>query len=145
MPEPYIAPHVGQYAGILIGNFAPYFRFALILGSFGLRFAAFCLGVRLFLSPPIGQAFADDCRKVFISSHGAGISELGAAIVTEVEFGKVTVQMLFSAVLISAVHPALEHAENVFDCVRMDFAANVFLGGMLHGVMPGEFLAHFGI
>jgi hypothetical protein len=39
-------------------------------------------------------------------------------VVAEVDLGGVPVQMLAAEMLVRADHPALEDAENAFDCVR---------------------------
>ena len=63
----------------------------------------------------------------------------GAAIVAEIELGKVAVQVRFAAMLIDADHAALEDREHVLDRVGVNhdvaFAAGIFASRMLHGAM----------
>jgi hypothetical protein len=70
--------------------------------------AAFCLGVTGFTNPPIGKALAFDHGEQLVVAFGVGHLESRAAIVTEIELGKVTVQMGLAAMLIHANHAALE-------------------------------------
>ena len=49
-----------------------------------------------------------------------GPAKLGAAVVAEIELGKVAVKVRFAAMLIDADHAALEHGEHVLNRVRMD-------------------------
>jgi uncharacterized protein related to proFAR isomerase len=46
--------------------------------------------------------------------------------VAEIELAQVAVQMGLAAVLVDALHPALEHGEVVFDGVRMHVAAHTY-------------------
>ena len=46
-------------------------------------------------------------------------AELGAVAVAEIELRQIAVQMLFAAMLIDALHAALEDREEAFDRVRM--------------------------
>lgn len=50
-------------------------------------------------------------------------------------------QMVFAAMLIDALHAALEDREEAFDGVGVDVAANVFVLGMRDEFMRGEILA----
>ena len=61
---------------------------------------AFCLGVRGFTNPPISKAFAFDHFQQLIGAFGIRHFECCAAIVSKIEFGKVAMQMRFTAVLV---------------------------------------------
>lgn len=54
-------------------------------------------------------------------------------------------QVLFGAMLIGATHAALEDRKVAFDGVGMHVAANVFLAGMLDGLMVCKVRRHAGI
>ena len=93
----------------------------------------FCLGVTGFTNPPIGEALAFDAFHKLLHAHSVGEAKGGAAIVAEIEFGKVTVQVGFAAMLIDADHAALENREHVLDGVGVDqgiaFEARIFPHG----------------
>ena len=55
-----------------------------------------------------------------------------AVVISEIEFCKVTVQMLLSAMLIDALHAALEDREIAFDGVGVDVAAHVLAAGVVN-------------
>jgi hypothetical protein len=56
------------------------------------------------------------------------INAKGNAVgIPEIEFAQVSVQMLFGAMLIDALHAALEDGIETFNRVRVDLAANVFV------------------
>ena len=51
--------------------------------------------------------------------------------------------MFFAAMLVHAMHPALEDRKEIFGGVSMHVAANVFLLFVVHSVMPRELAANF--
>jgi hypothetical protein len=55
-------------------------------------------------------------------------------IVAELEFGQVTMEMVLSAVLIDAAHPALEDREHALNGVGVDDVVNVLAGCVLSDV-----------
>lgn len=57
---------------------------------------------------------------------------------TEIVFGQITVQMVLAAMLVDALHPALEDRKEAFNGVRRRFAANVFLFAVIDGQMLTE-------
>lgn len=59
-------------------------------------------------------------------------------IIPEIELRQIAMEMFFAAMLIRPPHPALEHAEIVFDRVGMNIAARPLELGMVDGVMGGE-------
>lgn len=63
-------------------------------------------------------------------------------IVAKIELGKVTMQVLFLAMLIHAAHSLLEHAKETFRIVRVSIAAPVFVFGMIHGLMGRKLTAN---
>ena len=62
-----------------------------------------------FTNTPIGKALVACHSKQIFRALGVGNLKRGAAIVTEIELGKSTVQVSFAAMLIDADHAALEH------------------------------------
>ncbi len=56
-------------------------------------------------------------------------------IVSEIELGKVAVQVLLRTVLINAAHATLKGREHVLHGVGMDLATDIFAGRVLHGLM----------
>lgn len=49
-------------------------------------------------------------------------------VVTEIEFRKIAVQVLFGTVLIDATHTSLEDREHVLNGVGVDNATGIFTG-----------------
>src|SRR2546430_362658 len=94
----------------------------------------------LLVRPSISEALADDAFRREFGALEVGITERGARVVTEVELGKVTVQVLFLAMLIDGAHSALEDRKVAFDrvggdrelrklsAVPREIAADIFLG-----------------
>src|SRR3990167_6799902 len=93
------------------------------------------------VSPPISKTLADDALQRFSSTHFIVHTERNAVAVAEIKLGKIAMQMLFLAVLINALHPALENRIVALDCVRMDIAANVLLGRVSDTPVTSELFA----
>lgn len=78
-------------------------------------------------------------------------AKLRAVAVAEIELRKIAVKVLLAAMLIDALHAALEDAEIALNRVGADdlfaFVAGVFVGAVVHAVMAGEaaFLVHVAI
>jgi hypothetical protein len=90
------------------------------------------------VSRSIGKPLADDAKKRLI---GAGLivhAERDAVIVAEIELGEVAVQVLLRAMLVDALHPALEDRKVALNGVRMHIAANILAKGMPDGLMTGR-------
>ena len=62
-------------------------------------------------------------------------------VVAELEFRKVAVQVLLSAVLVDAVHPALEDAERPLDRFGVDGAADILVGRVLDRLVAAHLRA----
>lgn len=96
---------------------------------------AFCLGVTGFTNPPIGDSLiARHAQQVF-GAFGIGDLESRAAIVAEIELGKVAMQMSFAALQIfveGRLARSIRAAEN---CAKS-------AGAILQLVSRSEFLAH---
>lgn len=61
--------------------------------------------------------------------------------IAEIELRQIAVQMLLAAMLVHALHAALEGREEAFDRVRMDVAPAVFLGAVVDCLVRGVLLA----
>ena len=95
-------------------------------------------------SRPIGQPLADDAL------HGAGgalhviYAEPNAIAIAEIELRQIAVQMLLAAMLVDALHAALEDRVVAFDGVGADddrsasSYADVFLVAVLDGLVARE-------
>ena len=55
-----------------------------------MKCAAFCLGVRSFVSPPIGEALTLNALEGFDYTLAIGHAKFGAFVVAEIEFTEVT-------------------------------------------------------
>ena len=67
-----------------------------------------CLGDTGFTNPPIGQTLPADGGQQHVVAFGISDLERRAAVVTEIELGKVAMQVSLAAMLVDAQHPALE-------------------------------------
>jgi len=72
-----------------------------------LNAVVFCLGVIGFTNPPTGQALVSRATKQIGGAFCVADLESSAAIVTEIELGKITVKMCFAAMLVDAEHTTL--------------------------------------
>jgi hypothetical protein len=80
-----------------------------------ISFRTFCLGVIAFTNPPICQSLAFNHCKQLVVAFAVCDFQRCAAIVAEIELGKIAMQMRFAAMLVHANHAALEHGEHAFD------------------------------
>ena len=81
--------------------------------------------LRCRVRPPICEAFAADAFKQRFRVGLIIESELGAMVIAEVEFSRVALKMLRAAMLIHAIHAALEDAEKSFNRVSVHVATYV--------------------
>ena len=70
-----------------------------------------------FTNPPIGEALAARASEQVIGALGIFDAKGRATVVAEIELRKVAVQVGFAAMLVSAVHAALEDGEHVLNRV----------------------------
>jgi len=104
-------------------------------------FVAHCpLPLRFRVSPPIRKTLPTDPLKQFFRAHRVIKPELLAMVVTEVKFSGVAVQVVRTAMLIHAIHAALEDAEKAFNRVRMRRAAHVFFRAVIDALVIREVL-----
>ena len=59
-------------------------------------------------------------RKRLVGALGIVDANRNAVVIAEIKFRKIAMQMLFLAMLVHAVHAALEDREHVFDGVGVD-------------------------
>jgi hypothetical protein len=74
----------------------------------------------LLVRPPVGQALALDASRSDLSAHQIIVPKFDAVAVAEIEFRQIAVQVLFLAVLVDALHSALEDRIVAFDRVGVD-------------------------
>src|SRR5262245_33091044 len=108
----------------------------------------------LLVRPSIGEALADNAFGRDLGAHEIVVTERSARVVAEVVFRQIAVKVLLAAMLVDALHAALEDREITLDRVRGDGAAHVFLGGvvdrfvaseiLVEAAMPTRFIGHDG-
>ena len=103
------------------------------------------LGNRLFIRPPIGEALAHNPSHQTIRA-GQIVHAHGDTVgVAEIELGKVAVQVAFAAMLVDALHAALEDRIEALDGIGGDelraFVTDIFFILVQHAVMAGEVIA----
>ncbi len=100
---------------------------------------AFCLGVTGLTRLMIHQALAFRAFQQFVATLRVRHC---AAVVPEIEFRQVAVQVGFANAVEVSVDAALYQGKVAFDGVRVpEVTAHVFLGAVVYGAMTGEFLA----
>ena len=57
-------------------------------------------------------------------------SQCNTVIISEIKLSQITVKMLFAAMLINALYPALKDAEKAFNRVRVNLAAHIFISAV---------------
>ncbi len=96
----------------------------------------------------VSQPLADDTLKQLVGTLVIFHAERNAIVVAEVELRKVAVQVVMGAVLIDALHAALEHGEKALHGVGVELRilrADVFLPAVVYNVVPGELPAKQGV
>ena len=68
-----------------------------------------------------------------------------AVAIAEIELGEIAMQVSFAAMLIDALHAALEDREEAFDGVGVNVAANVLASGVAHECVSSELGTELGI
>lgn len=87
--------------------------------------------------PPIGQPLPGDALERVVCALCISHTESRAIVVSEIEFGNISLQVLASNMMICPDQATLEQAEIAFDGVCMDVPAHVFAFGMRYGFMTG--------
>jgi hypothetical protein len=83
----------------------------------------------------IGQSATNDAAKCILAALSVLNAEGGAVVVTELKLRDVAVQMLLGAMLIDALHAALENRKAAFDSVRVNAATAILTGTMIHSTV----------
>src|SRR4051812_47499215 len=91
----------------------------------------------------IGQPLSSDALDRDCSAGSVIKAERDPMVVTEVKFAEIPLQMLGADVVIDAIYAALEDREVALNSVGVRVAPDVFLGGVVHGLMACEALADF--
>src|SRR5580704_14514405 len=88
----------------------------------------------------IGEALALRADQSAVGASQIIDTERGPIVVSEIEFGCVTVQMRLAHMEVAAEHAALEDRKVVLDGVGMpELGADIFLGGVVDAPMAREF------
>lgn len=74
------------------------------------------------MSPLIREALSNDALQQRFCPGGVAHAERLAIVVPKIKLCNVAVQMVVAAVLVHALHAALEHREEAFDGVGVDRA-----------------------
>ena len=105
--------------------------------SSGLRSGVFFFGIsfgHLFVSEPFALSATQGADSALFVVY----AQSDSVIIPEVELCQVAVQVLLRAMLVDAVHAALEDAEDVLDGVGVHVAAHILIGAMVHRLVAGE-------
>jgi hypothetical protein len=89
-------------------------------------------------SRSVGKSFAHDAADSALGPLNIVDTQSDAVAIPEVEFGEVTVKVLFAHVLIDAVDSALQDREITFCGISRGIPPNVFLLCMVDGAVTGE-------
>jgi hypothetical protein len=86
----------------------------------------------------VGKALAPGTNQCEIGTGRIFDPKSRAVGVAEVELGQIPLQMGFADVEVAAKNAALQDGEVAFHGVGVDFAPDIFLGRMVHGLVAGE-------
>lgn len=92
----------------------------------------------------IGQPLADDALQQTISAGNVINTQGHAVTIAEIELGKVAVQMVMAAMLVDALHAALEYRKEAFDGIGVQgliCLGDIFADTVTHKAMGAE--VHF--
>jgi hypothetical protein len=96
----------------------------------------------------VRNALASDSLRPF-GGAGSIIKAVGdPVVISELEFSQIAMQVLFAAMLVNALHAALEDAEIAFHGVAVDrwvIVIDVLPGAMRRGAVAGEVIGNLGI
>ena len=87
------------------------------------------------MSLPVGEPLADDALNGPRSALNVIYAKPDAIGIAEIELGSIAVQMFFAAMLVHALHAALEHRIVILDGVGVRVTARPFFGVVIHGLM----------
>ena len=87
------------------------------------------------VSLPVREALANDALQQFTCSLLVIYLKGDAVVVAEVEFGQIAVQVFTAAMLINAVHAALEDTEKAFNGIGTGIAPHPLVLAVVHAFM----------
>lgn len=90
----------------------------------------------------VGEPLTDDTTDQTFGALFIINAERSPIVVAEIEFGGVAVQVLLIAMLIDALHPALEHRKEPFNGVRVHIAPAPFVPPVVDGFMRSKLAAN---
>jgi hypothetical protein len=97
------------------------------------------------ISRSIGKALPNDAfDRPFGTLHIVN-TKADAIAIAEIELGKISVQVFLAAMLVDALHAALEDRIVAFNGVGVNFAANIFFAAVVYALMAGELGSNFKI
>src|SRR5579862_4668952 len=102
-------------------------------------------GRRFFVSPPICQSLAADAFERIGCAFCIFNTARGTVVIAEIEFRQIAVQMITAAMLVRAIHAALEHTKKVLNRVGVPLAAYVLMLRMVYGLMVSKLFRYLAI
>lgn len=91
---------------------------------------------------PIHQALSGNALQRLVGAGGIIDAKGDAVRVAKIKFAQVAVQVLLRAVLIDALHAALENRKVAFNGIRGALATGIFHFLVVHLAVAGEFFAN---
>lgn len=99
------------------------------------------LGGGFAVSPPIHQPLASGATNYSGRALGIINTKADAVVIAEIKFRDIAMRIMLCAMLIDALHSALEYGIEAFRRVELGFAAPIFARAVTHKVMCREMLA----
>jgi hypothetical protein len=95
--------------------------------------------------PPIGQTLAGETAKGLAATLPIIAAVRDPVVVAELELRDIPMQMLLGAMLIDALHAALEDREAAFNRVGMNAATAIFASAVVDGAVAQKDFAELGL
>jgi hypothetical protein len=96
---------------------------------------------RSVISRSISKPLSDDALNRALGALHVIYAEPNAIAIAKVELSKVTVQVLFAAMLVDAGHATLENRIVTFNGIGVDDPTHIFISRMVDGLVHPKFLA----
>ncbi len=93
----------------------------------------------------MGEALALTTSYRSNSADSVIIPKRGTVVIAEVKFREIAVQMFLGAVLVDALHAALENREEAFDRIGVNITTHIFAARMSHGFRSREVFSNFDV
>jgi hypothetical protein len=103
---------------------------------------------RVRISGPVREPLALHAEQGRLSASGIINAQRDPVVVTELEFRQITAQVLLIAMLIDALHAALEKSEEALDSVGVNsgiLKRDILANAVVDGAVAGSFLANLDI